>query len=187
MEEPSELYDKIDYVTCMLECTQESLLLSGSSLPPPLYVSDPTLPPLWTGVFDGTIGRMYYWNPQTNVSQYEKPVPIYPYSTSSTPLTTTPTSSDFSTYHSFDPYLPQPHNSFSQTANTSESGFHGVHMPYELPHSTQDSYPLHSTPNPQFRDSTLLLAYDDQLAAQISSSMPTTLLHTPMWETISFQ
>ncbi|BFG30570.1 hypothetical protein CerSpe_168440 [Prunus speciosa] len=122
-------------------------------------------PPPWTGVFDDSIGRLYYWNPQTNVSQYEKLVPIHPYSydpiyfnpslpASSTPLATTPTSSNFSTYHSFDPYLPQPRNSFSQITNTSESEFHGVHVPFELPHSQQDSYPLQSTPKSQFSNST---------------------------------
>ncbi|KAI5346338.1 hypothetical protein L3X38_014217 [Prunus dulcis] len=40
---------------------------------PLVYFSDPTLPPPWTGMFDGNLGVVYYWNPQTNVSQYEHP------------------------------------------------------------------------------------------------------------------
>ncbi|XP_016649780.1 PREDICTED: uncharacterized protein LOC103332692 [Prunus mume] len=40
---------------------------------PLVYFSDPTLPPPWTGMFDGNLGVVYYWNAQTNVSQYEHP------------------------------------------------------------------------------------------------------------------
>ncbi|CAL9007984.1 unnamed protein product [Prunus brigantina] len=40
---------------------------------PLVYFSDPKLPPPWTGMFDGNLGVVYYWNPQTNVSQYEHP------------------------------------------------------------------------------------------------------------------
>ncbi|KAL6290889.1 hypothetical protein ACE6H2_008399 [Prunus campanulata] len=40
---------------------------------PLVYFSDTTLPPPWTGMFDGNLGVVYYWNPQTNVSQYEHP------------------------------------------------------------------------------------------------------------------
>lgn len=32
---------------------------------------DSTLPPPWKGVFDDNNGILYYWHPQTNVSQYE--------------------------------------------------------------------------------------------------------------------
>lgn len=34
---------------------------------------DPTLPKPWKGLLDGTTGTIYYWNQETNVTQYEKP------------------------------------------------------------------------------------------------------------------
>ncbi len=35
---------------------------------------DPTLPPPWEALFDPASGLKYYWNPQTNVTQYERPL-----------------------------------------------------------------------------------------------------------------
>lgn len=34
---------------------------------------DPTLPKPWRGLVDGKTGYLYFWNPVTNVTQYEKP------------------------------------------------------------------------------------------------------------------
>lgn len=34
---------------------------------------DPTLPKPWKGLLDGMTGNLYYWNPVTNVTQYERP------------------------------------------------------------------------------------------------------------------
>ncbi|XP_028118415.1 ATP-dependent RNA helicase-like protein DB10 isoform X1 [Camellia sinensis] len=34
---------------------------------------DPTLPKPWKGLVDGKTGYLYFWNPETNVTQYEKP------------------------------------------------------------------------------------------------------------------
>ncbi|KAM7279576.1 hypothetical protein ACFE04_006710 [Oxalis oulophora] len=39
---------------------------------------DPTLPKPWKGLVDGTTGFLYYWNPETNVTQYEKPTSYAP-------------------------------------------------------------------------------------------------------------
>lgn len=36
---------------------------------------DPSLPKPWKGLVDGSTGYIYYWNPVTNVTQYERPVP----------------------------------------------------------------------------------------------------------------
>ncbi|CAI9265189.1 unnamed protein product [Lactuca saligna] len=42
--------------------------------PAPRYApEDPSLPKPWKGLVDGTTGYHYYWNPVTNVTQYEKP------------------------------------------------------------------------------------------------------------------
>ncbi|KAL3526072.1 hypothetical protein ACH5RR_014444 [Cinchona calisaya] len=35
---------------------------------------DPTLPKPWRGLVDGNTGYLYFWNPETNVTQYERPV-----------------------------------------------------------------------------------------------------------------
>lgn len=35
---------------------------------------DATLPKPWKGLVDGNTGYLYYWNPETNITQYEKPV-----------------------------------------------------------------------------------------------------------------
>ncbi|CAA0828524.1 DEAD-box ATP-dependent RNA helicase 46 [Striga hermonthica] len=35
---------------------------------------DPSLPKPWKGLVDDKTGYLYYWNPETNITQYEKPV-----------------------------------------------------------------------------------------------------------------
>ncbi|XP_038702980.1 DEAD-box ATP-dependent RNA helicase 14-like isoform X1 [Tripterygium wilfordii] len=43
---------------------------------------DPTLPKPWRGLVDGKTGYIYFWNPETNITQYERPmssaVPLKP-------------------------------------------------------------------------------------------------------------
>ncbi|KAE9594875.1 putative RNA helicase [Lupinus albus] len=39
---------------------------------------DPTLPQPWKGLIDGSTGVLYYWNPETNDTQYERPAPLAP-------------------------------------------------------------------------------------------------------------
>lgn len=34
---------------------------------------DPTLPKPWRGLVDGNTGNLYFWNPVTNVTQYQRP------------------------------------------------------------------------------------------------------------------
>ncbi|KAK9080088.1 hypothetical protein SSX86_001763 [Deinandra increscens subsp. villosa] len=43
------------------------------SLGPRYAPPDPTLPEPWKGLIDGSSGVMYYWNSETNITQYEKP------------------------------------------------------------------------------------------------------------------
>ncbi|KAE8672194.1 hypothetical protein F3Y22_tig00111848pilonHSYRG00085 [Hibiscus syriacus] len=37
---------------------------------------DPTLPKPWKGLVDGKNGYLYFWNPVTNVTQYERPISV---------------------------------------------------------------------------------------------------------------
>ncbi|XP_042050682.1 DEAD-box ATP-dependent RNA helicase 40-like [Salvia splendens] len=51
---------------------------SPSTLGPRYAPDDPTLPEPWKGLIDGSTGLLYYWNPETNVTQYEKPTALPP-------------------------------------------------------------------------------------------------------------
>ncbi|KAG0479672.1 hypothetical protein HPP92_010530 [Vanilla planifolia] len=44
-----------------------------TSLDPSFAPEDPSLPKPWKGLIDGSTSVLYYWNPETNVTQYEKP------------------------------------------------------------------------------------------------------------------
>ena len=46
---------------------------ASAALGPRYAPDDPTLPKPWKGLIDGSTGLLYYWNPETNVTQYEKP------------------------------------------------------------------------------------------------------------------
>lgn len=47
---------------------------TASSHGPRYAPEDPTLPKPWRGLVDGKTGYLYFWNPETNVTQYERPV-----------------------------------------------------------------------------------------------------------------
>lgn len=46
---------------------------TASSSGPRYAPEDPTLPRPWRGLVDGKTGYLYFWNPETNVTQYERP------------------------------------------------------------------------------------------------------------------
>ncbi|CAN4079223.1 unnamed protein product [Withania somnifera] len=48
--------------------------VTASSARPRYAPEDPTLPKPWKGLVDGKTGYLYFWNPETNVTQYERPV-----------------------------------------------------------------------------------------------------------------
>lgn len=63
--------------------------VASTSSAPRYAPEDPTLPNPWKGLIDGTNGMLYYWNPETNVTQYEKPpstIPPVPLGPPPTPL-----------------------------------------------------------------------------------------------------
>ncbi|KAK9012494.1 hypothetical protein V6N11_040543 [Hibiscus sabdariffa] len=47
--------------------------VTASSTGPRYAPPDPTLPKPWKGLVDGKTGFLYFWNPVTNVTQYERP------------------------------------------------------------------------------------------------------------------
>lgn len=51
--------------------------MAAASVNPGVHFApnDPTLPPPWKALVDGSTGYIYYWNTETNVTQYEKPLP----------------------------------------------------------------------------------------------------------------
>ncbi|KAL6970190.1 RNA helicase [Sarracenia purpurea var. burkii] len=51
---------------------------AAASIGPRYAPDDPTLPKPWKGLIDGSTGLLYYWNPETNVTQYEKPSTLPP-------------------------------------------------------------------------------------------------------------
>lgn len=55
---------------------RDSLSPAMSARTAPRYApEDPTLPKPWRGLVDGSTGYLYYWNPETDVTQYERPLP----------------------------------------------------------------------------------------------------------------
>nr|TKS05828.1 DEAD-box ATP-dependent RNA helicase 14-like [Populus alba] len=62
---------------------------TASSAGPRYAPDDPTLPKPWRGLVDGKTGYLYFWNPETNVTQYERPSTsaIPQKSSSSVPIT----------------------------------------------------------------------------------------------------
>ncbi|MBA0845464.1 hypothetical protein Goarm_022482, partial [Gossypium armourianum] len=51
---------------------------AAANLGPRYAPDDPTLPKPWKGLIDGTTGLLYYWNPENNVTQYERPTILPP-------------------------------------------------------------------------------------------------------------
>lgn len=50
---------------------------------------DPNLPKPWKGLVDSRTGYLYFWNPETNVTQYERPKCSSPPKLSVTPASST--------------------------------------------------------------------------------------------------
>ncbi|GAV67952.1 DEAD domain-containing protein/Helicase_C domain-containing protein/WW domain-containing protein [Cephalotus follicularis] len=51
---------------------------TASSAGPRYAPEDPTLPKPWKGLVDGKTGYLYFWNPETNITQYERPTSSAP-------------------------------------------------------------------------------------------------------------
>ncbi|KAL9254163.1 DEAD-box ATP-dependent RNA helicase 46-like protein [Drosera capensis] len=48
-------------------------MAATASAGPRYAPEDPTLPKPWRGLVDGRTGYLYFWNPETNVTQYQRP------------------------------------------------------------------------------------------------------------------
>eukprot|EP00850_Spirogloea_muscicola_P011673 SM000073S21449 [mRNA] locus=s73:384536:389136:- [translate_table: standard] len=53
-------------------------MVAAPAAQPRYAAADPTLPAPWKALVDDVSGYHYYWNPETNVTQYEKPAPVAP-------------------------------------------------------------------------------------------------------------
>lgn len=77
---------------------------ASASLGPRYAPDDPTLPKPWKGLIDGSTGLLYYWNPETNITQYEKPAALPPpLPPGHPPATTTPKLAPLPVAHSMQP------------------------------------------------------------------------------------
>ncbi|CAH9090623.1 unnamed protein product [Cuscuta europaea] len=59
---------------------------TANSAGPRYAPEDPTLPKPWRGLVDGKTGYLYFWNPETNVTQYARPEGASPADKSSSEL-----------------------------------------------------------------------------------------------------
>ncbi|KAF7837658.1 DEAD-box ATP-dependent RNA helicase 46 [Senna tora] len=75
-----------------------------AALGPRYAPDDPTLPKPWKGLIDGSTGLLYYWNPETNITQYEKPTALPPpLPTGPPPAVSTPKLAPIPVAHSMPP------------------------------------------------------------------------------------
>ncbi|KAH9327751.1 hypothetical protein KI387_007929, partial [Taxus chinensis] len=64
---------------------------TATAAPAPQYAPhDPSLPEPWRALVDTSTGYIYYWNPQTNVTQYERPIAPPPLPPGPPPAASTP-------------------------------------------------------------------------------------------------
>ncbi|KAF6175501.1 hypothetical protein GIB67_021991, partial [Kingdonia uniflora] len=57
-------------------CGMATAEVDNASLAPRYAPDDPSLPNPWKGLIDGSSGAIYYWNPDTNITQYERPADL---------------------------------------------------------------------------------------------------------------
>lgn len=63
---------------------------ASDALGPRYAPPDSTLPEPWKGLIDGSTGVLYYWNPESNVTQYEKPTAVPPMPSGPPPVPSVP-------------------------------------------------------------------------------------------------
>jgi hypothetical protein len=83
----------ITHILCcrfVFDCLGASLAMATavtvSSSGPRYAPEDPTLPKPWKGLVDGKTGYLYFWNPDTNVTQYERPTSFTPPKSTPAPI-----------------------------------------------------------------------------------------------------
>lgn len=63
-------------IFCEVSRMVESTLVTGSTsryAPPDAYLPQP-----WIALIAEATGHIFYWNPESNITQYEKPLPLPP-------------------------------------------------------------------------------------------------------------
>ncbi|KAK9947286.1 hypothetical protein M0R45_002917 [Rubus argutus] len=153
-------------VSRLVEYQSSCLLESLRAYRGPWYApEDPALPKPWLGLIDAS-GSIYYWNTETNITQYEKPKPIFflttdyhyhllthptiphpsyhipPFATSAYPSESDYGYLSSSPYPSdqpspCDPYSTSPHNSSYSPITYPHTELNALNVPpYQIPYAT---------------------------------------------------
>lgn len=150
---------------------------TAAALGPRYAPDDPTLPKPWKGLIDGSTGLLYYWNPETNVTQYEKPTALPPpLPAGPPPAVSTPKLAPIPVAHSMQPSgvvaqhgqkLPQAsHQLGQQVSNLSQQQGQGQPMPQ------QQSPLVAQVPQQQQQPPSQVAQVGQQQTSQQVQSMP---------------
>ncbi|KAL8141448.1 hypothetical protein V2J09_014480 [Rumex salicifolius] len=113
---------------------------AASATPGPRYApEDPTLPQPWKGLIDGSSGVTYYWNPETNVTQYERPASV----SSALPSAPAPGSN---VLHSGQMKLSQTMSSSGLPAHSADHGARIAEVSHQQPQYLNQSSQQHGQP-----------------------------------------
>ncbi|CAK9322557.1 unnamed protein product [Citrullus colocynthis] len=106
------------------------------SVGPRYAPEDPTLPKPWRGLVDGKTGYLYFWNPETNVTQYERPVAAAPLNSSIVSISSSVQIQKPSSGHSYSNNLNENNDKYGR----------GSHAPkHEVPRG--ETFQSHDTSN----------------------------------------
>ncbi|KAJ1257917.1 hypothetical protein BS78_10G033300 [Paspalum vaginatum] len=112
---------------------------AADSSGPRFAPDDPTLPEPWKGLIDGS--TLYYWNPETNVTQYEKPAAAAPpLPAGPPPPTAAPQVPEPAPAGAF----PQPSMQFGQVSHQGQPGQKGYSQAGQLVQQQQQPPPQQS-------------------------------------------
>lgn len=156
-----------------------------ASLGPRYAPDDPTLPQPWKALIDGSTGLLYYWNPDTNVTQYEKPsalpppLPPGPPPEASAPkLAPIPGAS---TVQQYDSQGQQSQQAFAQPGQMTHMAQH-AQVTQQVPHGSQGvltGQQQGSPAGPAIQQASFMPQLRSQMIQQPGHQMPSQMGQTP--------